>query len=135
MAQDRAEGEKLQGSDRPPGAATTAPSSRFTRGKGVFKGAQALPEIRIRRQPQFFIDDYLVDNRWGIEYLTEVVTRAFHAPVKHPANPLIAERMDNNIVLLGPGGNRAIPCPALASRARAKRVSRRCAARPAAVSW
>ena len=124
-----------------------------------------MQEIRIDGQPQFFIDDYLVDNRWGVEYLTEAITRVFHAPVKHPANPLIAERggyvnvlradgrfrmwyqeywdqswtprkytygvayaesedglnwqlprigrhafkdtTDNNIVLLGPGGNRA----------------------------
>ena len=124
-----------------------------------------MQEIRIDGQPQFFIDDYLVDNRWGVEYLTEAVTRVFHAPVKYPANPLIAERggyvnvlradgrfrmwyqdywdqswtprkytygvayaesedglnwqlprigrhafkgtTDNNIVLLGPGGNRA----------------------------
>ena len=124
-----------------------------------------MQEIRIDGQPQFFIDDYLVDNRWGVEYLTEAITRVFHVPVKHPANPVIAERggyvnvlradgrfrmwyqdywdqswtprkytygvayaesedglnwqlprigrhafkdtTDNNIVLLGPGGNRA----------------------------
>ena len=51
-----------------------------------------MPKIRIGRQPQFFINDYLADNRWGVEYLTEAITRVFHAPVKHPANPLIAER-------------------------------------------
>ena len=51
-----------------------------------------MQERRIDGQPQFFNDDYLVDNRWGVEYLTEAITRVFHAPVKHPANPLIAER-------------------------------------------
>ena len=49
-------------------------------------------EIPIDEQPQFFIDDYLVDNRWGVEYLTETVKRVFHTPVKHPANPVIANR-------------------------------------------
>ena len=38
---------------------------------------------------QLFIDDHLVDNRWGVEYLTETVIRRFHAPIKHPRNPLI----------------------------------------------
>ena len=49
-------------------------------------------EISIDNQPQFFIDDYLVDNRWGVEYLTEAVLRVFHTPAKHPANPVIADR-------------------------------------------
>ena len=43
-------------------------------------------------QPQVFVDDYLVDNRWGVEYLTEAVTRVFHAPAKELANPVIADR-------------------------------------------
>ena len=46
--------------------------------------------IPIDDQSQFFVDDHLVDNRWGVEYLTEAVTRVFHAPTKHPANPVIA---------------------------------------------
>jgi len=29
----------------------------------------------MRSDPQFFVDDHLVDNRWGIEYLTETVLR------------------------------------------------------------
>ncbi len=45
--------------------------------------------MKIDHEPQFFVDDYLVDNRWGVEWLTETVTRVFHAPVKHEANPLI----------------------------------------------
>lgn len=40
--------------------------------------------------PQLFVDDHLVDNRWGVEYLTETVTRVFHAPIKHDANPLVS---------------------------------------------
>lgn len=40
--------------------------------------------------PQLFIDDHLVDNRWGVEYLTETVIRVFHTPSKHEANPLVA---------------------------------------------
>ena len=49
-----------------------------------------MQSIAIDDQPQFFVDDYLVDNRWGVEYLTEAVIRVFHAPVKEPANPVIA---------------------------------------------
>lgn len=45
--------------------------------------------MRLDHEPQFFIDDHLVDNRWGVEYLTETVRRVFHAPVKHQLNPLI----------------------------------------------
>lgn len=45
---------------------------------------------QIGSTPQLFVDDHLVDNRWGVEYLTEAVTRVFHAPVKHDANPLIS---------------------------------------------
>jgi len=47
--------------------------------------------VQIDHQPQFFIDDHLVDNRWGVEYLTETVTRVFHTPTKHEQNPLIAD--------------------------------------------
>ena len=46
--------------------------------------------MQIGHEPQFFVDDHIVDNRWGVEWLTETVTRVFHAPVKHEANPLIA---------------------------------------------
>jgi len=44
----------------------------------------------IEHTPQLFVDDHLVDNRWGVEYQTEAVTRVFHAPVKHEGNPVIA---------------------------------------------
>ena len=49
-----------------------------------------MQSVAIDDQPQFFVDDYLVDNRWGVEYLTEAVIRVFHVPVKEPANPVIA---------------------------------------------
>ena len=51
-----------------------------------------MTHISIDEQPQFFVDDHLVDNRWGVEYLTEAVIRVFHAPVKHAGNPVIAGR-------------------------------------------
>lgn len=47
--------------------------------------------MQIDQQPQFFIDDHLVDNRWGVEWLTQTVTRVFHTPVKHELNPLIPD--------------------------------------------
>lgn len=46
--------------------------------------------LEIAHEPQFFVDDYLVDNRWGVEYLTETVSRVFHPPQKDKRNPLIA---------------------------------------------
>jgi hypothetical protein len=46
------------------------------------------PAIEINHEPQLFIDDYLVDNRWGLR--SETLTRVVHAPQKHPANPVIA---------------------------------------------
>mgnify|MGYP006417427303 FL=1 len=45
--------------------------------------------MQIDFEPQFFIDDHIVDNRWGVEWLTQTVTRVFHTPVKHVANPVI----------------------------------------------
>jgi hypothetical protein len=51
-----------------------------------------LPEepVEIGTTPQFFVDNYIVDNVWAIKYKSQFVTRVFHAPRKHPANPLIA---------------------------------------------
>jgi len=46
--------------------------------------------IEIGRRTQFFVDDYMVDNRWSLKPKTEEVVRAFHAPLKHHANPVIA---------------------------------------------
>lgn len=48
--------------------------------------------MEIGTTPQFFIDDYVVDNRWAINYdqgSREMVKRVFHAPNKHPGNPLM----------------------------------------------
>ncbi|MEW6303211.1 MAG: hypothetical protein AB1705_07060 [Verrucomicrobiota bacterium] len=45
--------------------------------------------MNIGATPQFFIDDYVVDNRWGIRYKREHVLRVFHQPKKHAANPLL----------------------------------------------
>lgn len=45
--------------------------------------------IPIGHTVQFFVDDHLVDNRWGVEYLTETVLRVFHLPIKHEGNPVI----------------------------------------------
>ena len=45
--------------------------------------------IEIGSQPQFVIDDYVIDNRFALRYKREAVVRVFHAPKKHPNNPLI----------------------------------------------
>lgn len=44
----------------------------------------------IGTQPQFFVDDTLVDNRWALKQKTEEVLRVAHQPVKHAGNPVIA---------------------------------------------
>src|SRR6185295_3195540 len=68
-------------------------------GLATLAGARAehrsLPRepVAIGTEPQFFVDDYLVDNRWAIQYgnaSREMVERVFHAPKKHPRNPLYA---------------------------------------------
>ena len=49
--------------------------------------------VTIGTEPQFLVDDYLVDNRWALQYdrgSREMVQRVFHAPVKHARNPLFA---------------------------------------------
>lgn len=46
--------------------------------------------IEIGTQPQLFLDNHIVDNTWTLRYKTQHIDRVFHAPVKHPANPLIA---------------------------------------------
>ena len=40
---------------------------------------------------QLFVDDYLVDNRWGYKVHEENVIRAFHQPRKDDLNPLISK--------------------------------------------
>ena len=39
--------------------------------------------MEIGFEPQYFVDDYLVDNRWGNKQKREMVLRRFHQPVKH----------------------------------------------------
>ena len=46
--------------------------------------------IEIGTTPQLLVDNWIVDNHFGIKYKNESVTRVFHTPVKHPDNPLIA---------------------------------------------
>jgi hypothetical protein len=53
--------------------------------------AQALvpPEpIDIGHEPQFILDQYVVDTTWGLKPKGEPVKRVLHHPVKHRANPL-----------------------------------------------
>ena len=47
--------------------------------------------LTINHDPQFFVDDYLVDNRWGIEVRSVPVRRIFHPPKKDERNPIIME--------------------------------------------
>lgn len=49
-----------------------------------------LEPVEIGATPQFFVDDHIVDNRWALKQKREAVLRVFHAPVKHPGNPLFA---------------------------------------------
>ena len=41
-----------------------------------------------RGVPQFFIDDWLVDNRYAVKYKTNAVVHSVHPPRKHEANPV-----------------------------------------------
>ena len=53
-------------------------------------GAAARPRaLEIDHDPQLFIDDHLVDNRWGVG--SEALLRVVHAPRKHEANPVIPD--------------------------------------------
>src|SRR6056297_884001 len=45
--------------------------------------------VEIGFEPQYFVDDYLVDNRWGNKQKKETVLRTFHPAKKHDSNPLI----------------------------------------------
>ncbi|HYF35945.1 MAG TPA: hypothetical protein VD994_11685 [Prosthecobacter sp.] len=53
-------------------------------------GVPAEP-VEIGTQPQFLIDDYIVDNRWSLKPKREEVIRAFHAPKKAAENPIIPD--------------------------------------------
>ena len=45
--------------------------------------------VQIGHESQFFVDDYIVDNRWALLKKDEALVRVAHQPIKHPANPLI----------------------------------------------
>jgi len=51
----------------------------------------AVPQepMEIGAEPQFFVDDYVVDNRWSLKPKTEEVVRVFHPAKKDKRNPLI----------------------------------------------
>jgi hypothetical protein len=56
---------------------------------------RSVPEepLEIGKTPQFFVDDYIVDNRWAVNFergSKELVLRSFHPPRKHAQNPLIS---------------------------------------------
>ncbi len=46
------------------------------------------PVIIERGVPQFFLDDWLVDDRFAIKYKNNAVVHVAHAPTKHEANPV-----------------------------------------------
>ena len=48
--------------------------------------------VEIGHRTQFFVDDYIVDNRWALKKREEFLVRKVHQPVKHPANPVIPGR-------------------------------------------
>jgi hypothetical protein len=41
-----------------------------------------------RGVPQFFVDDWLIDNRFAIKYKHNAVVHVVHPPRKHEANPV-----------------------------------------------
>lgn len=59
-----------------------------------FVGGTPVPEepVAIGFEPQFFIDDYLVDNRWATNFRTELTHHVVHAPKKDERNPLVTGR-------------------------------------------
>lgn len=52
--------------------------------------SMAAEPLEIGHAPQFFLDDFLVDNRWSLKPKREEVLRVFHTPKKHDRNPLIS---------------------------------------------
>ena len=54
-------------------------------------GLSDLPRepIEIGHEPQFFVDDYIVDNRWALRMGKEALVHVVHQPVKDARNPLI----------------------------------------------
>lgn len=59
--------------------------------RSLLAGVGVLPTepVEIGNEPQFFVDDHIVDNRWALKQKTEEVLRVFHAPRKYEHNPVI----------------------------------------------
>lgn len=57
---------------------------------GIHAGPFPQEPIEIGYEPQYFVDDYLVDNRWGNKQKSEMVVRTRHSAVKEARNPVIA---------------------------------------------
>ncbi|QDT76767.1 hypothetical protein Mal35_01860 [Gimesia maris] len=57
--------------------------------EGQSRSLPAEPVV-IGATPQFVFDNYIVDNHYALKYKQQTVERVFHAPQKHPSNPLIA---------------------------------------------
>lgn len=72
-------------------------SLRLAIAVALLTAASAAAETRIPREPveigtdpQLLVDNHIVDNTWTLRYKTQHIERIFHAPQKHPRNPLIA---------------------------------------------
>jgi len=46
--------------------------------------------VEIGFETQYFVDDFIVDNRWSNKQKNEMILRQFHQPAKHGANPMIS---------------------------------------------
>jgi hypothetical protein len=57
----------------------------------LLAAARPVPDepLEIGHTPQFFVDDFIVDNRWSLKPKREEVLRVFHPPKKHELNPLV----------------------------------------------
>lgn len=45
--------------------------------------------MEIGHEPQLFLDDWLVDNHFGLQLKNEAITRTFHRPRKYEGNPVL----------------------------------------------
>lgn len=62
----------------------------FCRGSAVAAAELPAEPLSIGAEPQFVFDRHVIDNQWAIKYKGQSLERVFHAPVKHPENPLLA---------------------------------------------
>jgi hypothetical protein len=68
---------------------TGAAGIRALAGSGQAQTAIPDEPVEIGTTPQLLLDHYIVDNTWTLRYKTQHIDRIFHAPTKHPSNPLI----------------------------------------------